>query len=162
MPSTASGPASRKLVLVIHVASAVGVLGADFAVLALGAASVLQPDLPPLAPAAALVAAFVVQPLALTALASGLLLAWISGYGLLRHWWVTVKLAIVLALATALTLFLVPSLNRLAAVDADTGSAREVVAMIIAPAGASTLLLLAVVLGVFKPAFRPSTATARS
>lgn len=158
MPSSALGRASRKPLLVIHVASAAGVLGADLAILAMGAASALQPDLPPLAPAAALVAAFVIQPLALTALASGLLLARISGYGGLRRWWVTAKLAIVLVLATALTLFLVPSLNRLAALDAGDGSAREVVAMIIAPAGASTLLLLAVVLGILKPAFRRTTA----
>ena len=141
---------SRKLLLIFHLAFAVGTFGADLTLLSLGAASMLTGTSS--VGAAATVADYVVQPLALLTLASGLLLTWAAGFGLLRDRWLTVKLGIVLALAAALFFVLVPALDKMAAGDPFS---REIVVTVIAPAGASLLLLVALSLGVLRPKLRP-------
>jgi hypothetical protein len=70
----------RKLLLTVHVAASIGVLGADLALLTLGIASVGGADPIIIYPAARLVSAGMVAPLALTALVTGL------GLGLLTQW----------------------------------------------------------------------------
>jgi hypothetical protein len=148
----------RKLLLTVHVAASVSVLGTDLALLALGAASVGGADPVAVYPAASLIAVWLVTPLALIAFATGLLLGLLTPWGLFTYWWVTIKLAIVVALTGAVLFVLVPALG--ATADAVTGpspqplGAGERLPLLIAPAAASTLLAIALALAVFKPGWR--------
>jgi hypothetical protein len=154
MPS-ASG---KSLLLSLHIAASVGVFGADLVLLALGAASVGGADPLTIYPAARLVGAWVVAPLAILTLATGISLALVGRWRLFDHWWVTIKLAIALALTVAVLFVLVPSLAATAAlvgggVSEPLSTARRL-PLLLAPAGASTLLAIALLLAVFKPGWR--------
>jgi hypothetical protein len=147
----------RRLLLTAHVAASVGVLGADLALLSLGVASVSGADPVTIYPAARLIAGGLVVPLALTALVTGLALGLLTQWGVFKYWWVTIKLAIVVILTAAVLFVLVPALG--ATADAVTGTTSQLgvnerLPLLIAPAAASTLLVIAVVLAVFKPGWR--------
>jgi hypothetical protein len=148
----------RKLLLTVHVAATVSVLGTDLVLLLLGLASLGGADPQTIYPAAYLVAARLVAPLALISLGTGLLLGVLTPWGVFTYWWVTIKLAITAALTAVVLFVLVPRLG--AAASAVAGPASPVLTgaerlpLAIAPAAASTLLLLAVVLAVFKPGWR--------
>ncbi|MCT7376633.1 hypothetical protein [Chelativorans salis] len=147
----------RKLLLTVHVAASVGVLGADLALLTLGIASVGGADAMTVYPAARLIAARLVAPLALAALVTGLALGLLTQWGLFTYWWVTIKLAIVVVLTGAVLFVLVPALGTTAeAVTATTTelSPAERLPLLIAPAAASALLVVAILLAVFKPGWR--------
>ncbi len=109
--------ATRRLVLVVHVWTAGAWLGLDVAMAAL-VVTALRADDP--APRAALYQALevvVVWPLTvagLGCLASGLLLGLGTRYGLLRFWWVAVKLVVNLVLTTLVLLLLRPNAQALA------------------------------------------------
>jgi hypothetical protein len=148
---------SRQVLLVTHVTTGVSLIGADLAVLALGISGWAGADPRAAYPAMSLVATWLLGPLAVVALGSGLLLATRGGWGLLRHAWVTIKLAVTATL-TALVVFVVrPGLAR--AADAGTGLDPQAVLTeaqrllyAVTPAATLTLLVLNVALGVVKPA----------
>jgi hypothetical protein len=148
----------HKLLLTLHVATTVSVLGMDLVLLALGIASLGGADPRTIYPAAHLVGAWLVAPLAVLALGTGLLLGVLTPWGVLRYWWVAIKLMITLVLTGVVLLVLVPRLGALAI--AVTGPAPrlltigERVPLVVAPAIASTLLLVNVALAVFKPKWR--------
>jgi hypothetical protein len=147
----------RKLLLTVHVTASVGVLGADLSLLALGIASVGGADPVTVYPAARLVSAWLIAPLALTALVTGLALGLLTQWGLFTYWWVAIKLAIVVILTGAVLFVLVPALG--ATADAVIGTrpqldAKERLPLLIAPAAATTLLVVAIVLAIFKPGWR--------
>ncbi len=148
----------RKLLLTVHVVATVSVLGTDLVLLLLGLASLGGADPRTIYPAAYLVAARLVAPLALISLGTGLLLGVLTPWGLFSYWLVSIKLAITAALTAVVLFVLVPRLS--AAADVVTGPASHVLTsaerlpLAIAPAVASTLLLLAVVLAIFKPGWR--------
>jgi hypothetical protein len=148
----------RKLLLTVHVIATVSVLGIDLVLLLLGLVSFGGVDLRMIYPVAYLVAAQLVAPLALIPLGTGLLLWVLTPWGLFTYWWVTIKLVITAALTAVVFFVLVPRLG--AAVDAVSGSASHVLTsaerlpLVIAPAIASTLLLLAVIPAIFKPGWR--------
>ena len=148
----------RKLLLTVHVVATVSVLGTDLALLTLGLAGLGGADPRTTYPAAHLVGARLVAPLAVVSLGTGVLLGLLTPWGLLRYWWVAIKLAIT-AVLTALVLFvLVPRLGAVA--GAATGPAPgllpggERLPLVVAPAVASTLLALNVALAIFKPGWR--------
>lgn len=148
----------RKSLLSVHVAASVSVLGADLVLLVLGVASVGGADPVTIYPAASLIGTWLLTPLAVTALATGLTLGLLTRWGLFTYWWVTIKLAIVTVLTGAVLFVLVPALG--ATADAMTGpspkllSAGERLPLLIAPVTASTLLLVALLLAIFKPGWR--------
>ena len=154
----------RKLLLTVHVATTVSVLGTDLVLLLLGLASLGGADPRMIYPAAYLVAARLVAPLALISLGTGLLLGVLTPWGLFNYWWVTIKLAITTALTAVVWFVLVPRLGT--AADAVSGSASHILTnaerlpLVIAPAIASTLLLLTVILAIFKPGWRLRRTTA--
>jgi hypothetical protein len=160
MQSVALPQSWRKLLLTVHVAASVSVLGADLVLLVLGIASVGGADPVTIYPAASLIGTWLLAPLALTALVTGLTLGLLTPWGLLTYWWVTIKLAIVTVLTGAVLFVLVPALG--ATANAVTGStprllgAGERLPLLIAPATASTLLAIALVLAIFKPGWRMS------
>ena len=153
MDDTTPSGHRHRLLLTAHVTASVGVLGADLVLLALGVAGVAGATPVTVYPAARLVAAYVVAPLALAALATGLWLALSTSWGLFRYWWVAIKLAITLSLTVAVLFVLLPALGATADV-ATTGAGlgtRQRVPLVVAPALASSLLLVAATLGIFKP-----------
>jgi hypothetical protein len=158
MPSLPYASPWRKLLLTIHVVATVSVLGTDLVLLALGLSSMGGADPQIIYPAAHLVGAQLVAPLAVLSLGTGLLLGALTSWGLFRYWWVTVKLAITAVLTGVVLFVLVPRLG--ASADVVSGPAphlltsAERLPLVIAPAVASTLLLLMVVLAIFKPGWR--------
>lgn len=149
---------SRNLLLTVHVAATVGVLGADLALLLLGATGLSGANSLTVYPAAHLIAAWMIAPLAVVALATGLALGWLTQWGLFRYWWTTIKLALTATLTGAVLFVLLPRLEDMAgAVSATppqvlTGAER--LPLVIAPAVASTLLVLALLLAIFKLGWR--------
>ena len=140
----------RRALLILHIASAVGVLGADLALLLLA----LREDYA----SGLLLAEWLIEPLAVTALVTGILLATLGSYGLFRYWWTAIKLTITAVLNAAVFLLLTPALER--AVKA--GTTPSALSLLLPPAVASTLLLVNVALAVAKPAARLSGPRIRS
>jgi hypothetical protein len=165
MPSVSLQQPWCNLLVSLHVASAVGVLGADLVLLTFGLASLGGADPLTIYPAARLVGTFVVAPLALLTLATGVLLGLLTRWGLFTYWWVTIKLAIVLVLTGAVLFVLVPSLAATAAAvsgpEPQVLTAGQRIPLVLAPAVASTLLVVALLLAIFKPGWRLRSGAAR-
>ncbi len=151
-------PQWRKPLLTLHVATAVSVLGTDLVLLVLGISSVRGADPQTIYPAAHLVATWVLAPLAALALGTGVLLGLLTQWGLLRYWWVTIKLTLTAILTGVILFVLVPRLG-LAAHAATTPEPSpftnaERLPLLVAPAAGVTLLILMVVLAIYKPGWR--------
>jgi hypothetical protein len=142
----------RVALLTVHVVASVGAIGAALVLLTLGIAGVLGADPRTVYPAAHLVEAQVIAPLAVLALGSGLAQALLSRWGLVRYWWVAIKLTVTAVLTAVVFLVLEPSLAAMAAAESVTDAQRTRV--VLAPAGALALLVVNVVLGLSKPAWR--------
>ncbi|HEX7081538.1 MAG TPA: DUF2269 domain-containing protein [Gammaproteobacteria bacterium] len=149
---------SRRLLLAVHLAATAGVFGLDLALVALGIAGRAGATAAAVYPAAHLIGAWVLSPFAVVSLGSGVALGVLTEWGLLRYWWVTLKLAITAALTAAVLLVLVPRLGvqASAALEASAGAVQpqEPLALVLAPIVAVALLTVAMLLAVFKPAWR--------
>lgn len=159
MRNTNLSPPWRKLLLTVHVATAVSVLGTDLVLLVLGISSVRGADPRSIYPAADLIATWLLAPLAVVALVTGVLLGLLTRWGLFGYWWVTIKLALTAVLSGVVLFVLLPRLE--ASADAATGpAAREAftvaerLPLALAPAAGVTLLMLAVILAIYKPPWR--------
>lgn len=160
LPRTADRPARsrlsppwRELLLSVHVIVSVGLLGTDGAVLLLAVAGWRGADPLTVYPAAHLLGADLLAPLALLALATGLALGLLTPWGVLRHWWVALKLALNTAGAVLALLVLVPSLDA-AARTADARAALPAgdgLQLVRAAGGASAVLVITVLLSTYKP-----------
>jgi uncharacterized membrane protein len=140
--------------IILHIVTTVSLLGADLtlAVLAVAAATGAQPQ--SIYPAASLIAKWVAAPLAVLSLGSGIALTASSRYGVVKNWWVLVKLTTTSVLAFALLLLLVPGLSNaaeLAAAFPESITSAQRVRLAVAPAIAAGLLMLNAILGVYKP-----------
>lgn len=135
---------------------AVGLVGADLALLVLGLAGTVGADPVTVYPAASLVASRVIGPLVVLALGTGLAQAVVTGRGLLRHRWVTVKLATTLGFTAVVWVVLVPRLAATATAAA-TGAAftaTERLPLAPVPAGVTIVLIALVGLAITKPRLR--------
>lgn len=144
----------RKPILIVHIIVSVSLLGASFVLVALGIAGVRGADPAMVYPAAHLVERFVVGPLVILALVSGVFLARLSGWGLLRHAWVTAKLLTTAAFALIVFAVLIPRISETAALAttaAETFGTAERAPLAIAPVVAVIALALNVTLAVYKP-----------
>jgi hypothetical protein len=112
----------RKLALIAHIAASVGWIGADSAFLALAIAGLTSQD-GRLVQAAYLamgvIAWYVIVPLSLASLLTGLLQSLGTKWGLFRHYWVLVKFLIALAATTILVMHTQP-ISLLASAAANT------------------------------------------
>lgn len=148
----------RKALLTAHVASAVSVLGTDLVLLVLGISSVGGADPRTVYPAADLIATWLLAPLAILALGTGVLLGLITHWGLFRYWWVTIKLTLTAMLTGVILFVFMPRLNAAAAAatgpSAQSFAIAERLPLAVAPAGGVTLLLIAVILAIYKPPLR--------
>jgi hypothetical protein len=149
-------PQVRKLALTAHVVSSVGWLGAVTAFLALAVTGVASHD-SQLVRAVYLAAEpltwFVIVPLAVASLVTGLVQSLGTHWGLFRHYWVVFKLLINLSASVVLLLYTqtVDSFADVAA-DSSAGLGELRGPTFVLHSGAALLLLLAAtVLGVYKP-----------
>jgi hypothetical protein len=121
-------PGLRKLALTAHLASSVGWIGAVVAYLALGVAAVTSQDAQTIRAAwiaMELTGWYVIVPLALAALLTGLVMSLGTPWGLFRHYWVLITLGLTL-FATLVLLLHMPSVSAQAAVARGADPARLV------------------------------------
>lgn len=147
------GGRTRKTVLVLHLASVGGWLGLDVAMGVLVFGSMLTDDAERKAisfQALELIAVWPMTVCGLTCLLTGVLLGLGSKYGLVKYWWVTVKLFLNLLLSTLILIALKPSVDLLAD-QARAGGQLQATDLVFPPIVSPTLLVVAVVLSVFKP-----------
>src|SRR3954454_24033003 len=113
-PTRRLAPRGRKLLLVTHIGSSVGLLGTDATVLLLAVTGARGGDPAAVYPAARLIGSLLLVPAALLSLTTGVLLGLLTPWGLFRHWWVAVKLALTTAGAVLSLVVLTPALSSLA------------------------------------------------
>lgn len=154
-------PVQRKAVMLLHIVCGVGWMGADIVLFILLYTGLTTDDGATAAACYEAVSIFIpiaVPPLALGMLATGLLLGWGTKWGLLRYWWVVVKLALAVIMVVLVFVSLVPGANELSGTDA-TMTADEVrdaiggaTSQIMFPPVVSFLMLgTAAFLSIFKP-----------
>jgi hypothetical protein len=148
----------HKATLVTHIVSAGAWIGVDVMVAVLVLTGRFAGDLQLRSLAYQALASFVVWPMlasGLVCLATGVILGLATTWGLLRYWWVAVKLVLNLVLCSLILLVLQPGMDEVAAYGRNllTGSvdSAAVSQLFFPPAVSLTTLTLATVLAVFKP-----------
>jgi hypothetical protein len=148
-------PGLRKFALTVHLTSSVGWIGAVVAYLALGVAAVTSQDAQTVR--AAWVAMevtgwAVIVPLALAALLTGLVMSLGTPWGLFRHYWVVITLALTI-LATTVLLVHMPTVSALAdlAREADGADLGGLGGDLLHAGGGLLVLLVVTALNVYKP-----------
>lgn len=140
----------RKGFLLVHIVSAALWFGVDIAFGTLAVTALVTDDPQTAGTALRAVRMFAVWPMfgaSLACLASGLVLGLSSGYGVLRYWWVAIKLGVNLLMAALIVLALRPGIEA----AASGGRPEDLLyPVFVAP----TLLLTAYVLAVWKPRAR--------
>jgi hypothetical protein len=154
-------PGVRRLALTVHLTCSVGWIGAAIAYLALGVWAATARD------AEAVRAAWTamevtgwwaIVPLALAALASGVVISLGTPWGLFRHYWVLISLALTALCAVVLVLHM-PTVSATAAMLRGMGAAPGAAPMshggvggdLFHPAAGLIVLLTVAVLNVYKP-----------
>lgn len=157
----AARPRLRKAVLVLHIVCGVGWIGADVVLFILLTTGLTTDDGAVAAACYRAVSVFVpvaVPVLSLGMLATGLLLGWGTKWGVLRYWWVVVKLALATIMVVLVFVSLLPGVSELDDADAtmsasavrdSLGSAPET--MMFPPVVSFLMLATAAVLSVYKP-----------
>jgi len=148
-------PRLRKVVLTAHLTCSVGWIGAVVAYLALGVSAVTSRNAQTVRAdwiAMDLTGWFVIVPLALAALLTGVVMSLGTAWGLFRHYWVVISLVLTI-LSTVVLLLHMPAVSSTAVVarSAD-GAALAAPGGDLFHPGAGLLVLLVITgLNVFKP-----------
>jgi hypothetical protein len=143
----------RKLALTAHVTSSVGWLGAVVAYIALDVAAVTSPDVQTVRGsylAMDVTVRYIIVPLALASLGTGIVQALGSPWGLFRHYWIVVKLLLTI-LATIVLLLETQTISYFAEVAASGVDPRDLPGSLPHSVGGLVVLLTATILSVFKP-----------
>ncbi|MQA88740.1 MAG: DUF2269 domain-containing protein [Gemmatimonas sp.] len=145
----------RKFALTVHLASSVGWIGAVLAYLALGVSAVTSQDVQTVRAAwiaMELTGWFVIVPLALAALLTGLLMSLGTAWGLFRHYWVILTLVLTI-LSTLVLLVHMPTVSTMAGVAREVDSAADgrLGGDLVHPGLGLVVLLVITVLNVYKP-----------
>lgn len=149
-------PRSRKLVVATHVTTSVGWLGAVIVFLALAVLGITSSD-PATARGAYLVmqpaGTYVLVPLAVLSLTTGVISGVGTGWGLVQHYWVLIKLLLTVVSTAVLMLYLQTFrlLAEAAANPATPLTAVRNASPALHSALALIVLLIATVLAVYKP-----------
>jgi hypothetical protein len=155
-------PLARKIALVVHVACSVGWLGAVVAFFALAAVGLLrgaQVDSAHVVRGAyvacSVITWWVIVPLAFASLASGVVQALGTTWGLFRHWWVVIKLVLTVG-ATALLMLHTQPIDAVADAAAQAPLAplalHDMRVQLLVDAGAAIVVLLVnTALSIIKP-----------
>ncbi|MGI5167970.1 hypothetical protein ACQEU3_26830 [Spirillospora sp. CA-253888] len=148
----------RKATLIVHIIAAGAWIGIDVIVAVLVVTGRFGASEEVRGLAYRSLATFVVWPMlisALLSLATGLLLGLGTRWGLLRYWWVAVKLVLNLVLCVLIVLALQPGMEEVGeygrALGAGAAEPREVSDLFYPPAVSLTALTIATVLAVAKP-----------
>lgn len=147
-----SRPARRAL-LVLHVAVSVSWLGLTLGLLALGITGYTtgSPDMAGVAyRAMKIFGDWLVLPVALVSLVSGLVLSLRTAWGLARHRWVHLKFWLTLITVLLSVFSLRPGINDLAA-QAAAGTPTPDISLVVAPAVATGTYLFITAISVLKP-----------
>lgn len=152
------GTSLRRAVLVVHIVSAGAWIGIDVVVGVLVFAGWFSDDPAIQGLAYQALGTFAVAPMltsGLVCLASGVLLGLGTRFGLLRYWWVAVKLVMNVVLCVLILVLLQPGMPDVVEhgriVAAGGNSPVDVSRLFFPPAVSLTTLTVATVLGVFKP-----------
>lgn len=151
-------PEIRKLALTAHVTTSVGWFGAVASFLALAIVGLTSPH--PLTVRSAYLAMevtgwFVIVPLCLASVPSGVIMSLVTPWGLVRHYWVIAKL-VISVIATVLLLVHMQPVGHMARAVAETalreGELAGLRMQLVADAFAATAVLLAATaLSIYKP-----------
>jgi len=148
----------RKFALTMHVAASVGLLGSIAAFLALAVAGLISRDTQMVRaayPAMALIARFVIVPLAFAASLTGLIQSLGTSWGLFRHYWVSLKLLLTVFATAVLSIKmeLIDYAARLAEETKSSGADLRAAGIQLAvhATGGLLVLLVPMVLSVYKP-----------
>jgi hypothetical protein len=150
-------PPIRKLALAVHLTTSVGWLGAVVAYLALDLVVATSDDGPAVRAAwvsMGTIVSFVIVPLAIGSVLTGLLIALGTKWGLFRHWWVLISFVLTVV-ATAVLLSEAGLISSMAASAADPATPDAV--LLAAPPtllhsiGGLAVLVTVQILNVYKP-----------
>jgi hypothetical protein len=147
--------------MLLHIVCGVGWMGADIVLFILLSTGLTTDDGAVAAACYRAVSVFVpiaVPALSLGMLATGLVLGWGTRWGLLRYWWVLVKLALATVMVVLVFVSLLPGVNDLEDADAalSAGAVRESLGsapetMMFPPVVSFLMLATAAILSVYKP-----------
>ena len=150
-------PRLRKFALAAHIALAVGWIGAVAGYIALDVAAATSQDAQTLRAAylaMELIAWYVIVPLALASLLTGLVMSLGTKWGLFRHYWVLISLLLTI-IATVVLLVETQTISYFADIAADpTTSSDDLRALgstLVHSVGGTVVLLVILVLNVYKP-----------
>lgn len=146
----------RRLLLLTHIATSVGLLGAVTGFLVLAAAGLSGSAIgQTVYPAMNLITQYLIAPLAVATLALGTLQSLVTPWGLIRHYWVLVKLVLTVFVVVVLWLQL-GNIRLLASLPPEALLAAEWAntkfSMVLHSGGGLVVLLGATILSVYKPA----------
>ncbi|MCW2761486.1 MAG: hypothetical protein JWR85_1687 [Marmoricola sp.] len=151
-------PRLRKSLLIVHIVAGGAWIGIDVVVAALVLTGWLAGDAGTRGLAYQALATFVVTPMlvaGLLCLATGLALGLGTRWGLVRYWWVVVKLVMNVVLCTLIIVLLHPGMAEVGehgrALSAGLPAPGDMSGLIFPPAVSLTALVIATVLSVFKP-----------
>ena len=155
-------PTLRKTLLVLHIVLSIGWMGVDIALLALLITARTTDDANLVVSgfnAIRMIVPVAIPPLSLGILGTGLLLGLGTPWGLLRYWWVLIKLILSLVMTVLVFVSLVPGANSMAILAASNASADVVRAslgdlptqLMFPPVVSFLMLGAATILSVFKP-----------
>ncbi|MEO8245314.1 MAG: hypothetical protein ABI832_23830 [bacterium] len=150
-------PGPRKILLVTHIGTSVGLMGAVAGFLLLAVTGLVSPD-PPLArsvyPAMDLITRLLILPLVLASLGVGVVQSLVTPWGLFRHWWIVAKLGMNLMILAVL-LVQMPGIRHVAAVAASSASLDGLfgvrASFVVHATGGLLALGIPLALSVFKP-----------
>lgn len=146
-------PGMRKFVLSTHITTSVGWLGAVLAYLALDITATTGQDVETVRAAyvaMAIMISYAIVPLALASTIIGIVTALGTPWGLLRHYWILVKLLLTVFAATVL-LIEASTVRHLADAATSGIDPRELPGTLLHSIGGSVVLLLVMVLSAYKP-----------
>ena len=147
-------PALRKLGLIIHLALSLGWIGAVVSYLVLGVSAVSSNDAETVRAAwiaMELTGWWAIVPLAIGSLLTGLIMSLGTSWGLFRHYWVLITLALTI-FCVAILLLHMPTVSALAQMARTGAAARESRGGdLLHPSVGLLVLLLITVLNVYKP-----------
>ncbi|GAA4718869.1 hypothetical protein APR04_005718 [Promicromonospora umidemergens] len=147
-------PGIRKLMLTVHVTASVGWIGAIAAYIALNVPTYVSDDEQTVRAAYLMmepVLRYALIPLAAVALITGIVQALGTPWGLVRHYWVTISLALTAFAFVVLVLHL-PAVEAMSAVAAEpTGDVDQLGGDLFHAVGGLVVLLVPLVLNIYKP-----------
>jgi hypothetical protein len=148
-------PGVRKFALITHLTVSVGWIGAVLSYLGLGVAAVTSPDVQTVRAAwtaMELIGWYVIVPLSLASLLTGLVMALGTKWGLFRHYWVLFSFVLTV-FATVVLLLHMPTVTSMAAMaqQAEGAALEELGGDLLHPGIGLVVLLVIQTLNVYKP-----------